>query len=273
MTSQGKTAARDAAGGAWRLLDTPPAPGAWNMALDEALAGSVAGGGPPVLRFYRWSPPCLSLGRNQPARGLYDGDEMRRRGIEVVRRPTGGRAVLHDRELTYSVAVPDGVLGSPRQAYAAVNRALVAGLRRLGVDAALQSATGGRAPVPSLDPCFRDPAEGEVVAAGRKLVGSAQVCRGGVLLQHGSLLLEDGQDTVRALLRDPPPADPDGAPATLAALLPALPSWSALAAALAAGWTEATGIALLPDEPSADERERAASGASRYADAAWTWHL
>ena len=83
----------------WRLLDTPPAPGAWNMAVDEALADSVRAGGPPVLRVYRWSPPCLSLGRNQPSDG-YDRDEIRRRGIDVVRRLTGGRAVLHHRELT-----------------------------------------------------------------------------------------------------------------------------------------------------------------------------
>ncbi|HEX5725859.1 MAG TPA: hypothetical protein VFX98_10370, partial [Longimicrobiaceae bacterium] len=109
---------------AWRLLDTPPAPGAWNMAVDEALAETVREGDPPVLRFYRWEPACLSLGRNQPARGRYDLDALRRRGLDVVRRPTGGRAVLHHRELTYSVAVADGALGTPRQAYAAVNRAL-----------------------------------------------------------------------------------------------------------------------------------------------------
>ena len=88
-----------APGAAWRLLDTPPAPGAWNMAVDEALADSVREGGAPVLRVYRWAPPCLSLGRNQPTDG-YDRDEIRRRGLEVVRRPTGGRAVLHHRELT-----------------------------------------------------------------------------------------------------------------------------------------------------------------------------
>ncbi|HLM68541.1 MAG TPA: hypothetical protein VK358_13475, partial [Longimicrobium sp.] len=107
-----------AAGTPWRLLDTPPAPGAWNMAVDEALAQSVRAGEPPVLRVYRWSPPCLSLGRNQPSGG-YDRDEIRRRGLDVVRRPTGGRAVLHHRELTYSVAAAEGVLGGPRQAYSA----------------------------------------------------------------------------------------------------------------------------------------------------------
>ncbi|HEX8359088.1 MAG TPA: lipoate--protein ligase family protein, partial [Longimicrobium sp.] len=187
----------------WRLIDTPPAAGAWNMALDEALAESVAEGGAPVLRFYRWSPPCLSLGRNQPAAGMYDLEAIRERGWDVVRRPTGGRAVLHHRELTYCVALPDTLLGSPREAYTAINRAIVAGLRRLGVDAAVQGDTGRRAPVPSLAPCFAEPVQGEVVAGGRKLVGSAQRRMGSVLLQHGSLPLEDDQGAVAALLRQP----------------------------------------------------------------------
>jgi lipoate-protein ligase A len=266
----------------WRLLDTPPAPGAWNMALDDALAASVRAGGPPVLRFYRWSPPCLSLGRNQPARGWYDEAALRARGIEVVRRPTGGRAVLHHRELTYSVAVADGALGGPRATYAAVNRALVAGLRRLGVAAALQPAAG-RAAAPSLSPCFADPAEGEVVAGGRKLVGSAQRREGGVLLQHGSLLLEDDQSLVPALMaRGTGGAGGEGdgtpslaiaeTPATLAGLLGAAPAWEALTAALAEGWREAMGVRLEMEGPTPGERADADDRAARYADPAWTWH-
>lgn len=260
------------AGAAWRLLDTPPAPGAWNMAMDEALADGVREGGAPVLRLYRWSPPCLSLGRNQPAAGRYDEEALRRRGIDVVRRPTGGRAVLHSRELTYSVAVGEETLGSPRAAYATINRALVAGLRRLGVAAQLQPRTADRAPVPSLSPCFRDPVEGEVVAAGRKLVGSAQRRDRGVLLQHGSLLLDDDQDVVRALLRDPPARDDADTPATLAALLPRIPAWEALVAALAAGWEEATGLAVEPAEMTEAEQHRTVAHQARYTNPAWTWH-
>ena len=252
----------------WRLLDTPPAPGAWNMALDEALAESVAEGGAPVLRFYRWSPACLSLGRNQPAAGRYDLDALARRGWEVVRRPTGGRAVLHHRELTYSVALPATLLGSPRDAYTALNRALVAGLRRLGVDAAVQGDTGRRAPAPSLAPCFAEPVEGEVVAAGRKLVGSAQRRMGGVLLQHGSLPLEDDQREVAALLGEPP----GGAPAALVPLLGRSPPWNELVAALAAGWRDALGADLRPGAPDAAEEARAGVLAQRYASPAWTWH-
>lgn len=254
-----------------RLLDTPPARGAWNMAVDAALMESVRGGAPPSLRFYRWDPPCLSLGRNQPASGRYDLDALRERGIEVVRRPTGGRAVLHDRELTYSVVVAEGALGGPRDAYALVNRALLAGLRRLGVAARLQP-RGGRAAAPSLSPCFKEPAEGEVTAGGRKLVGSAQWRERGVVLQHGSLLLAGDQGEVRAVtLGDSTPSG-DPPPATLAELCDPLPSWERLTAALAEGWEEATGLVLRADGLTGAERSRAEALARRFDDPAWTWH-
>lgn len=257
----------------FRLLDTPPAAGAWNMALDHALLEAVADGAPSVLRFYRWEPACLSLGRNQPARDRYDLAALAERGLEVVRRPTGGRAVLHARELTYSVVLPVAALGGPRRTYAAVHRALVRGLRSLGVPAELQARVAGRAPPPSLAPCFREPAEGEVVAAGRKLVGSAQRRERGALLQHGSLLLADDQATLAALLRAPAPATPDGAVATLADFLRPPPPWEELTAALARGWRDELDLALAPAEPSPAERTRAERLAALYRDPAWTWRL
>lgn len=256
----------------WRLLDTPPARGAWNMAVDAALTASVREGAAPSLRFYRWDPACLSLGRNQPARGRYDLDALNARGWDVVRRPTGGRAVLHHRELTYSVAVREGVLGSPRESYAAINRALVAGLRRLGVPAQLQPRTGERAPVPSLAPCFKEPTEGEVVVGTRKLVGSAQVREGGVILQHGSLLLADDQGEVRGLALDPLPGDGE-APTSLAELCDPVPAWERIVGALVEGWEASTGTALHPDGLTPEERDRAGELARRFEDPAWTWHL
>ncbi|MFL5383984.1 MAG: biotin/lipoate A/B protein ligase family protein [Longimicrobiaceae bacterium] len=256
----------------WRLIDTPPAPGAWNMAVDEALAASVAGGGTPVLRFYRWEPACLSLGRNQPARGRYDLCALAAAGIDVVRRPTGGRAVLHRRELTYSVAAPAALLGPPRHAYAAINRALVAGLRRLGATASVQPSTGARAPIPSLAPCFAEPVEGEVVAAGRKLVGSAQRVLGSVLLQHGSLPLHDDQSAVAALLAEPDLSAAEAPPATLAGVLGREPGWEELTAALAAGWEEALGAVLVSDALTDTEIDAARGAEERYAGPAWTWH-
>jgi len=257
----------------WRLVDTPPAAGAWNMAVDEALAASVAAGGEPVLRVYRWSPPCLSLGRNQPARGRYDLRALAERGISVVRRPTGGRAVLHHRELTYTVAAPEALLGGPRRAYAAINRALVAGLRTLGVDAAQQPAGPSRAPVPSLAPCFAEPVEGEVVAGGRKLVGSAQRRLGEVILQHGSLPLHDDQSVVASLLIGGPDGEPGDAPATLVDVLGREPAWDELTAALAAGFARTFGVHLRGGGLTDAEREHAAADTERYGDAAWTWHL
>lgn len=256
----------------WRLIDTPPAPGAWNMAVDEALAASVAGGGAPVLRFYRWEPACLSLGRNQPARGRYDLSALAAAGFDVVRRPTGGRAVLHRRELTYSVAAPQALLGPPRHAYAAINRALVAGLRRLGAAAALQPATAARAPIPSLAPCFAEPVEGEVVAAGRKLVGSAQRVLDGVILQHGSLPLHDDQGAVAALVVGRDPSAQDAPPATLVEVLGREPAWEVLTAALAAGWAESLGAVLEADGLTGMEETAAREAAERYAGPAWTWH-
>ena len=255
----------------WRLVDTPPAPGAWNMAVDEALADSVRDGGPPVLRAYRWSPPCLSLGRNQPSDG-YDREEIRRRGIDVVRRPTGGRAVLHHRELTYSVAAREDALGTLRQAYTAINRALVAGLRRLGVDARLHPAGPDRAPLPSLAPCFEQPVEGEVTAGGRKLVGSAQRRERGVMLQHGSLPIHDDQSAVPGLMLPGQGVAAADAPATLAALLGREPAWEALVDALAEGWMETFGAELERGGLSEVEEARAKAHRARYEDPAWTWH-
>ena len=253
-----------------RLILSDPAPGAWNMALDEALMDAVREGAEPVLRFYRWQPACLSLGRNQPAAGFYDRDEIARRGLGVVRRPTGGRAVVHARELTYSVIVPDRSLGGPRESYAAINGALVAGLRELGVAATLQAPTEYRAPVPSTNPCFLQPAQGEVVLAGRKLIGSAQLSQRGVLLQHGSLLLQDDQALLRHLERAPRPGR-EPPPAVLADHCHPLPTWEALTAALVLGWSRTFGAAPRPSDPTGTELALARRYATRHEDLEWIW--
>ena len=178
---------------AWRLLVDSAAPGAWNMAVDEVLLDRVAAGASaPTLRFYQWMPACLSLGYFQ----LFDvvnRDGCRALGVEVVRRPTGGRAILHDRELTYSLALPASLLGHDGgvlPSYYRLSLALQEGLRGLGVPATLapESAANGS---PADGPvCFDRPSAHEILLDGRKLVGSAQVRRGGALLQHGSILIE-----------------------------------------------------------------------------------
>src|SRR5437763_12102382 len=186
----------------WRLLLDPPAEGAWNMAVDEVLLdGIAAGSAPPTLRFYTWTPACLSLGYFQPF-SVVNVEGCRGLGIDIVRRPTGGRAILHDRELTYSVALPASVLGHDGgvlPSYYRLSLALQEGLRRLGVPATLAPESAGSSaahgPV-----CFDRPSAHEILLQGRKLVGSAQMRRGGGLLQHGSILIEPRIDKLLACL-------------------------------------------------------------------------
>ncbi len=242
------------------------------MAVDQALMQGVREGGVPVLRVYRWSPACLSLGRNQPARGEYREDRLTGAKVQVVRRLTGGRAVLHDRELTYSVAVGERAMGSPRTAYATINRSLVAALRHLGVDARLQPHSSTHASAPSLAPCFRDPAEGEVVVEGRKLIGSAQFRDRGVILQHGSLLLDDDQRRIGDFLSGGP-GEEEVAPAVLSALLSRLPGWRELVDAIALGFRETLGVDPQASMLTSEETTRAADLRGRYEDAAWVWRL
>lgn len=271
-----------------RRLDHPPAEGARNMAVDEALMDVGRDGG-VALRFYRWDPPCLSLGRNQAARGRYDLDAADRMGVEFVRRPTGGRAVLHDRELTYSVVAPSGLWGGLRGSYRRVNRALLRGLAGLGAEVgAAERAPDGGTPGPGRRACFRDPLPGEIVAAGRKLVGSAQWRRDGALLQHGSLLLHDDQGTVDDLRLDGPSAPSGGEEpgrtagagdegeerspaASLSEVLPDLPGPARLADALARGFAEEFGLEVSGSSLSGRERRRAAGLEPRYRDDEWTW--
>lgn len=189
----------------WKLLVDGRLPGADNMARDESLArvvsDAVEGDGtqvlPAFLRFYAWERPTLSFGRNEPARSRFDADRLAEAGVDVIRRPTGGRAVLHDREVTYAVIVPARALGGPRETYRRVNAVLAAGLAALGVPAEL-AADEPTAPLDA-GPCFDLPAGGEVVAHGRKLVGSAQARIRGALLQHGSILMHDDQGRIGEL--------------------------------------------------------------------------
>lgn len=176
----------------WRLLiEAEPATGWWNMALDETLLAAVAAGARPTLRLYAWDGAWLSLGHAQP----FDAGALaahREAGVEVLRRVTGGRAVLHGRDLTYAIAAPEAALpGGLLESYRALSDALLVALRGLGVEA--ERARGGRgAPRARADfDCFAEAAADELCAGGRKLAGSAQRRAGGALLQHGSIRLAD----------------------------------------------------------------------------------
>jgi lipoate-protein ligase A len=182
----------------WRLVDGEPLPGRLNMALDEALLRlHERGESPPTLRLYRWSPPAVSLGYFQRRHGL-DLEACRRLGLEVVRRPTGGRAVLHLNELTYAVVAgaAEGMPSSPPAAYRLLCEGLLAGLRLLGVGAGL-GREAAKPPQPEV--CFLRQTGADIVHRGRKLVGSAQTWRGSSLLQHGSIVLEPQAEALAAL--------------------------------------------------------------------------
>src|SRR5258705_8891998 len=159
--------------GRWRLLITPPRSGAENMARDTALQARAARTGETVFSIYSWSRPTLSFGRNQPASGLYDVGKIRGAGIDVVRRPTGGRAILHHREVTYSVTAPAKDAAPLRETYSRINLILQIGLRQLGVSVEPASPSQ-RTWAPNGRPCFGPPGRGELGATGSKRVRSAQ---------------------------------------------------------------------------------------------------
>jgi len=206
----------------WRLLLSPPADGATNMAVDEAILNAVAEGqSPPTLRFFGWTPPCFSLGYAQPVADV-DLERLRTRGWGLVRRPTGGRAILHADELTYSVIAPmdePRVLGGVVESYRQLSAGLLRGVEVLGLSARAarnpksqiladpRSEAQGTSPKsqdpnpncqqpaandqpPTTNPvCFEVPSDYEITANGKKLLGSAQVRKRGVVLQHGTLPL------------------------------------------------------------------------------------
>lgn len=239
------------------------------MARDHALALEREPG-MGVLRIYGWDHPTVSFGRNEPARGLYDPGAAEREGLRFVRRPTGGRAVLHDHEITYCVVTAPRAWGGVRAAYEAINRGLVAALGLLGVDAALAGAPeDGEAPL-CAGPCFQIPAEGEIVARGRKLVGSAQARVEGALLQHGSVLLSGSQDPL-ARIGPEAAAEAGARPVTLRSLLGSVPGWDDLVEALVEGFGRALGGCWEPGELTPAERRSAAELTARYASEEWTW--
>ena len=265
----------------WHLILDGAHGGAANMARDEALRETCwQAGGAPILRLYGWRPPCLSLGYGQRAR-VVDEERCRARGWQVVRRPSGGGALLHAAELTYCLVLPPQhplQRGDIVNSYARLRQGLVAGLVRLGVvaDAGGEGAVGAR---PNEAICYLQPAAHEICVGGRKLIGSAQLRRRGVLLQHGSLPLganitaitdalvyenEAARAAAKGELRR-------GACSLAEVLGGSAPGWAEAAAAMAAGFADAFGICWEERGLSGEEEARARElAAARYGDAAWT---
>ena len=210
------------------------------------------------------------MGFREVAAGVYEVEKIRAAGIDVVRRPTGGRAILHHREITYSVTAPVIHAEPLRDAYARINRILQIGLQSLGVSVEIASAAE-RAPAPSVRPCFEAPGEGELIARGGKLVGSAQWRDNRALLQHGSILVDDDQSSLGGFAARGRASDRSiSAPATLHALLGRSPDASEVASAMF------DAVRLLEDaeasELAEDEvRDEASAHVPHFLDEGWTW--
>jgi lipoate-protein ligase A len=224
--------------------------------------------GESALRVYSWATPVLSLGRNQRARDTYDDDALAARGIGVVRRQTGGRALLHHHEITYSVTAPITQNEGLNLTYKKVNVLLRHAFATLGIHTSFAKPVT-RAQTPTALPCFAEPAAGEIVAGNRKLVGSAQWRDGGALLQHGSILVDDDQRLIPSLMRIPAAAPP--APATLRELLGHAPTVTEFAEAIfgaARSCLDADATILTTAEVNAIETD---VFIEHFRDPAWTW--
>ena len=245
--------------------DAIPRPGWLNMAIDRALL-ERATAGESWLRLYAWSPSCLSFGRHEPAARRYDRELIAALGLDVVRRPTGGRAVWHAGELTYAVAVPGTALGTLREAYGEIHLAIRNALRALGVPAELAPARG--AIRPDAGACFAAPVGGEVIVGDYKVVGSAQLREDGALLQHGSILLADDQAMVARLCRGVAPGDRS---APLVRLLGRQVGWEEAAEALRRAAAERWGAPAERMDECASVVQRAHGHAARFRSSVWTW--
>ena len=229
------------------------------MAIDHALAACLRPG-EGVLRLYGWSRPTVSFGKNEPASRVAN-EKLGRLQPEphYVRRPTGGRAVLHDNEVTYAIVAPLDAFGGLREAYLAINEALASALRSLGaeVDVSATTETLGL----DAGPCFQAPAHGEIVSGGRKIVGSAQARLEGALLQHGSILLGGGQELLGG----------EGTDVTMSDLVGAVEP-DVVASAAAAALRRSLGGAWSDGRYDASEMESAERlETERYAQDTWTW--
>lgn len=250
----------------WFLIVEPAGRSGWdNMWIDDALLHRAGAEGIAFLRLYRWAPGCLSFGRNEPATVRYDREAIAARGLATVRRPTGGRAVWHDDEVTYAVAAPIAAFGTLAETYETIHATIADALRSLGAPVTLaRRVPRGAAPRPGAGACFASPAGGEVLASDRKLVGSAQVREGGAFLQHGSILLDDGQDLVASLTRGSAPRpEATSLTAILGRSVPFAEVADAFARAARAAWPGAWSTSVPPSPPTPDR--------NRFADDAWTW--
>ncbi len=258
----------------WRLIVDQAASGPWNMSVDEALLTSLQQGlGVTTLRFYRWLPATVSLGYFQNAADV-DLAAIDRLRLGLVRRPTGGRAILHDDELTYSLVVPAAALPGGRsvgRSYLAISSGLLAGLELLGVGARVgQSRTTRSAISPG---CFALSTRADLTAAGRKIIGSAQTRRRGFILQHGSIPLTLDVRRHEAVFGPQEASAVLSCSGGVADLLGRRPTWEELVETFVQGFRQALGVDIEPGEITRAEQDRVRElEATQYATDEYTLH-
>ena len=259
----------------WRLLVDEPEDGAWNMGVDEALLDTYTRDTypkSPTLRLYGWAPATLSLGSRQPARGAHDPVFLRNEGMGLVRRPTGGRAVLHEHERTYAVVgrLREGAFaGGVVDTYRRIAKALIDALGRLGITAETargRSVPGGRSGQPI---CFDRPSVHEITVRGLKIVGSAQLRRRGAFLQHGSILIRGSLGRQVSATGTTFPA---GSLTDIETVLGTRPGLDRLDRSLIEGFESVFSTSIEPGCLTADETLRATRLRTwKYNSASWTY--
>jgi lipoyl(octanoyl) transferase len=265
----------------WRLIEHPPAQGAWNMAVDEAILESVYNHQSlPTLRLYAWQPACLSLGHAQPFAEV-NTRVLDAQGWDVVRRPTGGRAILHVDELTYSVIAPQSeprVKGGVLESYLRLSEALLEALRTLGLKPqANENGTNHNSKAPN-PVCFEVPSNYEITVNGKKLIGSAQARRKDGLLQHGALPLYGDLTRIISALNFPDAAAQAEAQQRLIAHattveqeLGQAPVWEQASDAFSDAFHRVLNLDLQPAQLTQDEIQRAQELMhDKYAHPSWT---
>jgi lipoate-protein ligase A len=263
----------------WRLILAEPQPGKANMAIDAAILEAVETGSVlPTLRLYAWSPPCISLGYSQPFTDI-DLNRLKARDWDVVRRPTGGRAILHTDELTYAVIGPKSdprLEGGLMESYRQISQALFQALKSLDLPVEVHA---GKNPLAHQQPvCFENPSDFEITVNRKKIIGSAQARKKNAILQHGSLPLTGDITRITEVLAYPSAQERAQAAqvlldkaASVSSVLEREVSWNEAAQAFSAAFSESLNLELIKGRLTPWEADRAEILAkTQFGSTGWT---
>ncbi|MGI6128376.1 MAG: lipoate--protein ligase family protein [Planifilum sp.] len=271
----------------WRLVNTGSLDGAMNMAVDEAILNAhTERNVPPTIRFYAWNIPTLSIGYFQRVEREVNLHRVREKGVGFVRRATGGRAVLHDQELTYSIVVSEDYPGIPQtvtESYRLFSQGLLEGFRALGLEADLVSLDkeSSKEKKGESAACFDSPSWYELVVEGRKVAGSAQTRQRGTILQHGSILLDMDVELLFSLLKFRSERRKQrlkqafsGKAVAINELTASPVTWEKAVEAFTTGFSKGMDIELQPEPLTPEERAMAVElAATKYGTEEWNMKL